>query len=369
MGAILSLFSGIGGLDFGAHLAGYEVACQFDIDQTALDIASKALNTTAFQLDISQTKPGEIVELSQVPMGEDSILIGGPPCTGFSQAGFWIETKRNGEDPQVNRLFDYQNVLEALMPRLFVVENVPGLLFKTHKKLFQSFVTKASALGYSISYKLIDSTKYGLAQTRKRVFIIGIKGRRKFDFPEPPYSNVPARDSFWALTGIAKSNNVVEENEKLTGKYADILPDVPPGDNYSFFTAKRGHPNPRFEWRSRYSSFLQKLDPHKPSPTVAATKVTNNGPFHWENRHLRKRELARLQSFPDKYPLPMNHLEARRHIGNAVPPIVSAEIFWQIRVFMGEANEQDRPDYLRKFFQEEYTAKYISTLMGKELPA
>jgi DNA (cytosine-5)-methyltransferase 1 len=152
--SILSVFSGIGGLDAGAALAGFNLGAQFDIDPTALAISKSVLKTNNYAVDLSAIDPEEVISLSGIQRGNDAILIGGPPCTGFSQAGFWIEEKRNGKDGQVNRLFDYLAILEALTPRFFVVENVPGLFFKTHRKVLNRFVNKATRLGYSISLNL-----------------------------------------------------------------------------------------------------------------------------------------------------------------------------------------------------------------------
>jgi hypothetical protein len=85
-----------------------------------------------------------------------------------------------------------------------------------------------------------------------------------------------------------------EDSEQIRGRWGHLLPEVPPGDNYLHFTAKRGHPTPIFEWRSRYWSFLLKLDPTRPSPTIQAQPGPNVGPFHWDNRRLRVAEVKRL---------------------------------------------------------------------------
>lgn len=82
-----------------------------------------------------------------------------------------------------------------------------------------------------------------------------------------------------------------------------LLADVPPGDNYLYYTAERGNPAPKFTWRSRYWSLLLKLSPERPSPTIQAQPGPNVGPFHWENRLLRVSETKRLFTFPDDFTL------------------------------------------------------------------
>src|SRR3954468_11441258 len=85
------------------------------------------------------------------------------------------------------------------------------------------------------------------------------------------------------------------------GTYAEELRAIPPGDNYLWWTAKRGHPEPRWEWRSRYWSFLLKASPDEPSPTIQGQPGPWVGPFHWDSRRLRTAEVKRLMTFPDQY--------------------------------------------------------------------
>jgi DNA (cytosine-5)-methyltransferase 1 len=104
------------------------------------------------------------------------------------------------------------------------------------------------------------------------------------------------------------------------------LPAIPPGDNYLFFTAKRGHSEPLFEWRKRYWSFLLKLDPEQPAPTIQAQPGPYVGPFHWKNRRLRVLELKRLQTFPDEYDIVGTRRSRQVQLGNAVPPLLAEQI-------------------------------------------
>jgi DNA (cytosine-5)-methyltransferase 1 len=103
-------------------------------------------------------------------------------------------------------------------------------------------------------------------------------------------------------------------------KHKDLLQLVPPGENYLYFTAERGHPSPKFKWRSRYWSFLLKLSPNRPSWTIQASHSNNMGPFHWKNRFLRISEIKRIQTFDDNYKLDGSFKDQWRLIGNAVPP-------------------------------------------------
>jgi DNA (cytosine-5)-methyltransferase 1 len=104
------------------------------------------------------------------------------------------------------------------------------------------------------------------------------------------------------------------------------LKQIPPGENYLFFTKERGHENPQFKWRSRYWSFLLKLSPREPSWTIQASFSNNMGPFHWKNRFLRINEIKRIQTFPDNYKLMGDFKDQWRLVGNAVPPALASVV-------------------------------------------
>jgi DNA (cytosine-5)-methyltransferase 1 len=124
------------------------------------------------------------------------------------------------------------------------------------------------------------------------------------------------------LRDLDTEENACDEGHFAGGKHHQELREVPPGENYLYFTAERGHPSPLFKWRSRYWSFLLKLSPDMPSWTIQARRSNNMGPFHWRNRILRIEEIKRLQTFPDDYQLSGNVERQWRQIGNAVPPVL-----------------------------------------------
>ena len=109
-----------------------------------------------------------------------------------------------------------------------------------------------------------------------------------------------------------------------TAEYGALLPAIPPGENYLFYTEKRGHPEPLFRWRSRYWTFLLKLDPERPSTTIQSQPGPYVGPFHWDSRRLRLLETKRLQTFPDDYIVVARNRRSWQHqLGNAVPPLLA----------------------------------------------
>ncbi|HEX5370103.1 MAG TPA: DNA cytosine methyltransferase [Dehalococcoidia bacterium] len=357
----ISLFSGIGGLDLGARAAGLRVAVATDHDEDALRILRAGLGTRTVGGPIEDLEPDDLLDRAGLKGDDVRYLIGGPPCTAFSHAGFWISEKRDGLDPAAGRIDDYLYFLKALEPEAFVLENVPGLAFKTHRHVLDRFVFCARRAGYSVSSRIVSAADFGVAQARRRLIVIGVRGGPRFDFDSLPV--MPMRSASWAITSASTQ---AEADEKLRGRYAELLKLVPPGGNYLHFTAPRGWDPPEFKYRGRYWSFLLKLDPDAASPTLPAQRVTYNGPFHWKNRHLRLREIARLQSFPDSFALAEEVNDARRHLGNAVPPLMAAVVLWQLRVHLGDACRTEMPDFLTAASDPTATVEQVlSTLEGK----
>jgi DNA (cytosine-5)-methyltransferase 1 len=123
-----------------------------------------------------------------------------------------------------------------------------------------------------------------------------------------------------AIGDLEDRDDLREPDEEVGGRYGRLLPEIPPGDNYLFFTEHRGHAAPLFKWRSRYWTFLLKLDPDRPSTTIQSQPGPYIGPFHWRNRRLRLAEVKRLQTFPDEYAIIGSRRSAQSQLGNAVPP-------------------------------------------------
>jgi DNA (cytosine-5)-methyltransferase 1 len=122
-----------------------------------------------------------------------------------------------------------------------------------------------------------------------------------------------------------------EEDLRVGGKWAALLPSIPEGSNYLWHT-RRGGGLPLFGWRTRYWNFLLKLAKDRPSWTIQAQPGSATGPFHWTSRKLSSRELARLQTFPDEVNLPASRNEIQRMLGNAVPSLMAEVVAREIAV-------------------------------------
>jgi DNA (cytosine-5)-methyltransferase 1 len=226
-------------------------------------------------------------------------------------------------------------VLAEARPRRFVLENVYALTYnnRASRPAYERLLREIDAAGYHCTAKVLNAADYGVPQSRPRLFIIGAPK----DEPAPDHAR-PSHGGQWerrvsgdpqrphVTTGEALAGLVAdpEPGEEVNGKYGHLLPDIPPGDNYLFYTDKRDHPAPIFKWRSKYWSFLLKLAPDKPAPTIQAQPGPYVGPFHWDNRRLRTAEIKRLFTYPDEFELVGRRASVQAQLGNSVPPLLGS---------------------------------------------
>lgn len=345
----IDLFAGAGGISLGVEQAGYMTVYAIDNDQYAT--ATLNLNRDmyfpqllpAVPVDITIVDPHDVMREIGIKPGDLDLLVGGPPCVAFSKSGFHLEYKRAGRDPRASLLDDYLRFLDALRPKAYMMENVFGLAYRNQSAAFFERLTAGIRdLGYSLSYSVLNAADYGVPQNRQRLFLIGSRDGRVLKHPAPTHWGElekrkkpagvellqPHMTAGGALFGLETE---AEQEEAVNGKYGHLLPEIPPGGNYLHYTAHEGHPNPLFEWRSRYWTFLLKLDPNRPSSTIQSQPGPYVGPFHWESRRLRVPELMRLQGFPDAYRFVGNRRQVQVQIGNSVPPPLSYAVAYAIR--------------------------------------
>jgi DNA (cytosine-5)-methyltransferase 1 len=331
----VSLFSGCGGLDLGVTQAGFDVVFATDADSWCAE--SHKVNFDGCNFVLAPIEDLTASHLEAATAETVDLLVGGPPCPPFSKSRFYLKDKPRALDDPVGdaTLRGYVNALERVGPRAFLLENVPGLRYKVHREALDFLEAEAARLGYSTNWAVLNAADYGVPQIRQRFFIIGSREGR-IEMPAPTHAERPADDPKgvtkpWVTAGEAigdldTDENASDEGHFAGGKHHDLLVEVPPGENYLYFTAKRGHPDPQFEWRSRYWSFLLKLSPSLPSWTIQAKRSNNMGPFHWRNRILRIEEIKRLQTFPDDWYLSGRVEDQWRQVGNAVPPLLARRL-------------------------------------------
>ena len=348
---IISLFSGGGGLDYGFEAAGFETSVCIEMDKWSCKTLRHNRDWEIIEDRIENVSSEEILQKAKLKKGDASILIGGPPCQPFSKSSYWFngDTKRLN-DPRSTTLEHYMRVLNDTLPKAFLLENVFGLAYKGKDEGLKflenalSIINKNNSVNYSFEWRILNAADYGVPQIRERVFIIGHREGKKFIFPKKKFYN-PSKTSAgttlfetlepyrtaWDAIGDLDTLKSTPKKSQVGGKWGNLLPCIPPGENYLYHT-ERGEGEEIFKWRSRYWSFLLKLHPDKPSWTIQAQPGTAIGPFHWNNRRLTMREMSRIQTFPDDVEILGGVTNIQRQLGNAVPSGLAEVIGREMKV-------------------------------------
>jgi DNA (cytosine-5)-methyltransferase 1 len=349
----ISLFSGIGGLDFGFEAAGFQTRVALELDRHCCKaIRLNRPDWAVIEDDVNVVSPESILAKAELAPGEADVLIGGPPCQPFSKSGYWVrgDTLRL-DDPRAATLRGYLEVLRSTAPRVFLLENVGGLAYAEKNeglRFILDGIKKINAeigSNYQVSWRVINTADYGVPQIRERTFLIASRDGREFKFPEPTHSNTaapnntdlfsnsalaPYHTAWDALGDLEEPTGDAREALLMGGNWRDLLPSIPEGENYLWHTDRKGG-LPLFGWRTRYWSFLLKLSKRLPSWTVQAQPGSSIGPFHWMNRRLSFQELCRIQTFPDGLRLETGRTEMQRMLGNAVPSLIAEVLAREIR--------------------------------------
>lgn len=340
----ISLFTGLGGLDLGFEAAGYETRVALDFDPIACATVRLNRRWPVLEGPIASTSSAQILDTAGLAPGEADILIGGPPCQPFSKSGYWAsgDTRRLG-DPRAGTLAEYLRVLRDVRPHAFLLENVPGLAYRGKAEGIEAVrsgiedINRTTGTNYSLEYRSLNAADFGVPQMRERLFAIGSRHGRRFFFPAATHCRPDraeknggldryrtAWDAFADLPAPADTASL-----DVKGKWADLLPSIPEGQNYLWHT-ERGGGEPLFGWRRRYWNFLLKLAKDKPAWTIQAQPGPATGPFHWENRRLSTQELCRLQTLPVDLLFQCSHADVQKLVGNAVPSALAEALARQI---------------------------------------
>lgn len=345
----ISLFSGIGGLDFGFEKAGFQTRVALELDKTACATMRLNRDWAVIEEDINLVSSETILDTAKLSVGEADVLIGGPPCQPFSKSSYWVRGDAlRLDDPRADTLTGYLRVLRDTLPRTFLLENVTGLAFKNKDEGLRLLlkgiqeINKQTGSNYQVTWKSLNCANYGVPQARERVFMIGSRDGRTFNFPEETHASPDtltedlfgcSKEPFltaWDAIGDLPEPSADEPGLKVGGKWGDLLPSIPEGQNYLWHT-NRGGGQPLFGWRTRYWSFMLKLSKRLPSWTIQAQPGASIGPFHWNNRRLTFQELCRLQTFPDDLVVDCGRTEMQRMLGNAVPSLMAEVLAREIR--------------------------------------
>ena len=286
------------------------------------------------------------------------MIIGGPPCQGFSLKG-----KKLGLDDPRNFLFiEYLHLVQELKPDVFVIENVKSLMSTSNGWFKNQIISEIEKIGYELSVGIVRASDYGVPQNRERVIFLCSKGRA-IPLPKPTVSElVTVRDAIEDLAYL-NSNEGAFEQEYITETKSDYQKLMRSGSEklYNHKASKHSEiaihklsmipPEKGKEClpdgllgKQKFNSTWGRLKWDEPSPTIdtrfdAASNGTNNHPFL--NRAITPREAARIQSFDDKFIFYGNKVDIRTQIGNAVPPLMAKAIADQIYISFTEEESED----------------------------
>jgi len=342
---VISLYTGVGGLDFGFEAAGFRTAVALELDPVCCRTVRGNRRWPLVEGDIHEISSRRLLRTAGLRRGDADILIGGPPCQPFSKSGYWARgDSRRLDDPRADTLTAYLRVLRDARPKAFLLENVRGLAYQGKDEGLQTLlsgieeVNRQAGTRYSVSWATLNAADYGVPQVRERVFLIGSRDGTAFRFPEATHSDStdaelfsevePYRTAWDALGDLPQ--DVTDPALEVRGRWGDLLPTIPEGENYLWHT-DRGGGFPIFGWRRRFWTFLLKLAKRRPAWTIQAQPGTATGPFHWRSRRLTAQELCRLQTFPDGLQFDCGRSDVQRMLGNAVPSLLAEILAREIR--------------------------------------
>jgi DNA (cytosine-5)-methyltransferase 1 len=347
----IGLFSGCGGLDLGFEAAGIDIIGHVEIWDAANKIyAENFPNSRLLKEDINDVTEDDISSWKK-EFGEVEIIVGGPPCQGFSLAG-----KRDPEDMRNQLYQQYVRIVSNIRPKVFVFENVAKLTSMKTKEggLFLDAIIDAfSDAGYTIKYKTVNAYEYGVPQSRERVLLVGVRDDvgKTFAFPEPEYVltdtttnqlsffqkksartfKIATQDLEILENGQSSSNDPLHWAIVHPDHVVEWLRDVPEGQS------AHDNPDPAKRPPSGFNTTYKRNVWNEPCSTISTNfnMISGCRNVHpTSTRSLTIREATRAQSFPDEFVFCGKWGDIRSAIGNAVPPllayVIAKEILRQI---------------------------------------
>lgn len=384
--SVLSLFSGLGGLDLGFLWEGYRVVFASDISSLAIEAYGRNFGQEAIQADIE--------DLSPATLPDADVVIGGPPCQSFSLVG-----QRLGDDPRGRLVFRFFELVSEKRPLAFVMENVPGMAASrvNGRRLTDVLLGMFEELGYAVSLMNLVATDYLVPQRRRRLIMVGsTKGMvlapdpdrfalERYGLRREDWS-LAARDAIGDLgqcvpkgesasyattpggpfASLMRRGNrdpvTLHECPRMSDTDVELVRWIPPGGNFRDIP---DHVSPgrvmRFKESGGRTTTYGRLHPDRPSYTINTyfrrPNVGSN--FHYaEDRLITTREAMRFQSLPDSFVLPQAATDKRNAlVGNAVPPLLAQAVAWSVRLHL--AGALDAPAWQPRLFSLSQTSQIL----------
>ncbi len=324
---IIELFAGAGGLALGAERAGFESLGLIEIDKSASETLRK--NRPQWRVineDIEQISPLDLEQYFSIAKGQLDVLSGGAPCQAFSYAG-----KRLGlEDARGTLFYHYALFLAKLQPKMFLFENVRGLVTHNKGQTFSTIIDIFTEQGYAIQWKILNAWNYGAAQKRERLIIIGIRQdlahKGSYEYPKPHEYKPVLRD---ILLDCPPS-----EGSQYSPHKRAIFELVPPGGYWRDISPEiaKEYMKSCWEMGGGRTGILRRLSLDEPSLTVltSPSQKQTDRCHPLEARPFTVRENARCQGFPDQWEFCGSVGQQYKQVGNAVPVPMACAVLEQI---------------------------------------
>jgi DNA (cytosine-5)-methyltransferase 1 len=340
----LDLFCGCGGISYGFEMAGFEIVGGVDFNKDATDTFKRNFpDATVICTDISTISNEDINEMYA---GVD-VIIGGPPCQGFSTAN---RHQKETDDPRNKLFFEYIRFVKELKPKFVLIENVRGILTRDNGYAKERITTLLKELNYELRMQVLDASDYGVPQCRKRAIMVGIRQdflEQAFDFGRLKTSAKTTvaeaisdlydeeKDPLKKMRKQPKATCAYQEYLKAGSEYVydheirypadkvqERISHVPQGGNWQD-VPEHLWPNNR---KNRHSSAYKRLKEDAQSCTIDTGNAHSNYFHPLYNRIPSIRESARLQSFPDRFLFEGTRGSRYKQVGNAVPPLMAKAV-------------------------------------------
>lgn len=355
---VLDLFCGCGGMSWGLAKEGFEILAGIDIwDKALLTYAHNHKNAKALNMDIAKTSPQEVLELLGVTKEDIDVIIGGPPCQGFSKntPASWRFLK----DPRNQLYKSYLLFVRVIRPKVVIIENVAEIYNAFGGVVREEIINTLKQWGYQVEVKIINMSKHGIPQKRRRCFFfasrLGVPG-----FPEETEKQIPAWDAISDLPvvnqgegidGMAYTQQPVNGYQKHLRKSSFAVYNHNANKMTAIQTARVSSIGPgqglkdmpkELQVKGGYSGVYGRLDYTSVAPTITRWVFhIGSGRFSHprEARGLTMREAARIQSFSDDFHFLGSRVDQAGQIGNAVPPLFMEQLAPCIKAALAGKNQ------------------------------
>ncbi len=338
---ILDLFSGAGGFSYGiSQNKEFDAVVALDFNKEAIETYKKNhKDATTFVGNIIDKKVKQEVVKESIKKGVN-MIIGGPPCQGFSMKG----KKRGLKDPRNFLFIEFFNIVNQIQPEIFIMENVSAMINSSNGFFIKEIVRKFKSIGYEINYNILNSADFGVPQIRKRAFIIGSK-KMVFEMPKPTHKIMTTvEDAISDLAYLESGDIEYKRNYERNpmSKYQELMRK---DSEFLYNHSATKHSNEtlyklslipekgtkldlpiHLRTNQKFKTTWSRLHWEEPSPTIDTRFDT---PSNGKNTHpilhraITQREAARIQSFPDKFVFLGHKSSICKQIGNAVPPLLA----------------------------------------------